>query len=154
MRDQAVSSRVFRGIATVCAFLLLFGPLGGRTSWVSRTGGTSSESAGYEWVVLFAGVLSIVALVLDRSSRPVAAGMPAGTLVAGAAFGLAAWSAGSYALALARLGIPFGRARLLPGGEIVVATVGPPVFTTIAAAGLACCAVLVAVRWRPRRAGP
>lgn len=143
MRNALAPSRIAWGAAAGCAFLLLFGPLGGRTAWVGREGGTSGEAAGYEWVVLLAGALAVVALLLGRPSRPGMAGTAAAALVACAAFGMAAWSAGSYALALARLGFPFGRARLLPGGEIVIAAAGPPVFAAIAAVGLACCVGLV-----------
>lgn len=147
MGKEPVSWRVVRGIATVCAFLLLFGPAGGRMTR-SYGNGAQINGAGYDMVVLLAGVVAVFAFIVP-TWRPGFIGPAFGALVGFATFGLAAWSAGSYALDLARLGFPFGSARLLPGGDVVVAPGGPPFFAAVAVVGLACCAVLVVVWLRP-----
>lgn len=141
-------SKIAWCIAAGCAIVLLFAPLGGRTARIGEIGATR-DGPGYDWVVLFAGMLALVALLIRRPARASAAGPSSGILVAFVAFAVATWAAGSSALALVRDGFPFGRARLLPGGEVVVAAAGPPIFAAIAAVGLACCAGLVAVSLRP-----
>ncbi|MGH2618713.1 MAG: hypothetical protein ACRDJC_26085, partial [Thermomicrobiales bacterium] len=83
---------VLRRVAIGCAIFMLFGPVGGRTTWVQgRT--IATDAAVYNVAALLAGV---VALAVAFWARPHLVLPMLGTLVAIAAFGLTAYVSGVY----------------------------------------------------------
>lgn len=134
-----------RWIAVGCAALLLFGLVSDRTSWVGG-GGVTTDSAGYNWATLFAGIVALVALASSFWAWPRLPYALLGAAVAFGAFGAAAYVCGSYWLALAR-----GDARLdgiatMPEHWRVYPATGPIFFTTAALVG-ALAALLLAASW-------
>lgn len=89
------TENILRWVAIGCAIVLLFGPLGGRTTWVG--GHTIATDAGiYNVVALLCGVVALAALGVAFWARPRVVLPVLGALVAVAAFGFTAYVSGVY----------------------------------------------------------
>ena len=137
--------RVLRVFALVCAVLLFFAPVSGRTTWISaeprETGGTGSirHSAGWDWVAPLCGVVAIVGLAVGAVARPRVAGPVLGAAVATVAL------AGAAAAAWGHWRDAASGALDLRGFTTHPAPAAPA-FALIAALG-ALCALVLALGW-------
>ncbi len=140
---------VLRRIAVGCAIVLLFAPLGGRTTWV-KGHVTATDAAGYIIVAILSGVVALAALALAFRSRPRLVLPVLGTLTAISAFGLTVVAAGVDVVARWQ-----GQVWIYAGWSIaedmgrkwtVYPAWGPPFFTLAALIGAAASLVL-AISW-------
>ena len=147
MRDDYT----LRWVAMCCAIFLLLGPVGGRTTWVSRTT-TATDAAGYNAVAVFSGVVALATLYLAgwARSRLIPLALPVlGAVAALAAFALTVVVAGVYVVARLQGGIwvyagwTFER---LGEGTTVYPAPGPPFFAFAALVG-AVASLALAITW-------
>lgn len=147
-----------RRIALGCAIFMLFGPVGGRTTWVEgNRGGTTTDAAGYNLAALVSGVVALAALALALYLRPRVVLPVLGAAVAIAAFALTIVASGVYVWALLQGEIWFYGAGGFAEGMCRKCTVhpawGPPFFALAALIG-ALASLALAVGWlRPPKSG-
>ncbi len=145
MQTEAVPRRV----AFACAIFLLFGPVGGRTTWV-RGHTTATDAAGFNVVALLSGVVAIAALACALGARPRVVLPVLGAVVAIASFGLTAYVSGVYVWARMQ-----GQVWSFAGWNMsegmgrkwtLYPAPGPPFFTLAALVGVAATLAL-AIGW-------
>lgn len=89
-------------LAVACAFVLLFAPFTGRTTWVSadprETGGTGGirHSAGWDYVAPMCGLIAIAGVVAGWFARPRVVIPLAGAIAAAIAFTVIAVAAAGH----------------------------------------------------------
>ncbi|MCC6312602.1 MAG: hypothetical protein IT337_01215 [Thermomicrobiales bacterium] len=141
---------VVRPVATGCAVVLLFGPLGGRTTWEAVRGTSSATDAGgYNAVAVFSGVVALAALGFALWARPRPVLPLLGAAVAVAAFGLTAYAAGVFVVARLRGGVWVYACWCFEGlrdGWTVAPAPGPPFFALAALVG-AIASLALAASW-------
>ena len=127
-------------LAMTCALLLLLGifPFW-RTVWVGG-GGSNRDSAGWDWMAAFSGIVALTGLGIGAWARPRVLGPVLGAVAAAVAFAAAAYAAGSYWFAILDGTVRFDP-RLTMHPSLAV-----PVFAAVATLG-AGCAVVLATRW-------
>lgn len=142
------TEKVLWSTTILCALFLLTAPMfGGRAVWANRGGGMIRDAAGWDWLLPILGVVAIVGLVVCVFTRPRVVIPVLGAAIATAAFAVAAYSAGSFGLAIVEN-------RVQPGGFVfgrdepyrVLAAPSPQPYTVVAtvAAGFA---LVLAVSW-------
>lgn len=93
MRDDLILGR----IALWCGFLMLFGILSDRSSWVQggfKSQSITTDAAGYNIVATFSGIIALVALAIALNTRPRVVIPVLGLLPALAAFVLSIYVSG------------------------------------------------------------
>lgn len=138
------TERMLRRLAIACAVALLFAAATPRTSWVSRSGGGMTHSAGWDWIATLSGMLALAGLGVGAVTRPRVALAIVGASVAAAAFGLAMFAAaGHWALLMTG-------AMNIPGWSLSPAPL-VPIFVVVATAGMVCALILLGVWLQPSR---
>ena len=136
MRDEYT----LRWVAMGCGIFLLFGPIGGRTTWVEANS-TTTDAAGYNAVAVLSGVVALAALGFANWARPrmIPVALPVlGAVAAAAAFGLTVVTAGVYVVARLRGQVYFygiGEFSDIGRNETVYPPPGPPFFALAAFVG-------------------
>jgi hypothetical protein len=149
---------VLRRVALGCAVFMLFGPLGGRTTWVKVHGnGSSITDAGiYNAVAVISGVVALAALAVALHLRPRLVLPVFGILVAIAAFALTIYVSGMFVWARLQGELWFYGAASFAGdmgGKWTVRPAwGPPFFALAALIG-ALASLALAVTWLWHRQG-
>jgi hypothetical protein len=152
------SENILRRVALGCAIFMLFGALGGRTTWTTLNGRNTVTDAGfYNAAAVFSGVVALLALAVALNVRPRVVVPAAAALAAAAAFGLSVYGSGLYVWARWQGEIWFYGAGWFaedPGPKWTVSLPwGPPYFALAALVGaLASLALTVTWLWRPRAA--
>ena len=129
-------------VAAICAVLLLFAPVSGRTRWVHDKGTTMTHSAGWDWVAPLAGIVASLSLVAGRLIRPGVFGAVLAAAIAAAAFALTAAAAGGHWVDLMVGSLEIERWTLYPSS-------GVSFHAVTAIVGLACTLVLLGSWLRP-----
>lgn len=151
MRTEHMLHRVAIG----CAIFMLFGPIGGRTTWV-KGHSTATDAAVYNVAALLSGVVVLAALAVAFWARPRLVLPVLGALVAVAVFGLTAYVSAVYVWARMQ-----GEVWVYAGWSIsegmgrkwtVYPAWGPPFFTLAALIG-AVSTLAFAIRWLLRPQG-
>jgi hypothetical protein len=139
-----------RRIALGCGFFLLFGPIGGRTTWVGRNGSYTADAMGYNMTALFSGVVAIAALAFAFWARPRVILTLLGIVAALAAFGLSVLASGVYVWARLQGEVwmyAIGGFAGKPGrNDTLHYAPGPPFFALAAIIG-AVATLVLAITW-------
>jgi hypothetical protein len=151
------AEHVLRRATIGCAIIMLFGPLEGRTTWVTVNGRNAVTDAGiYNVVAVASGVLALAALAVALNTRPRVTVPALAAIAAAGAIGLSVYVSGLYVWARWQGEIWFYGAGWFAGEQGPKWTVslpwGPPYFALAALIG-AMASLVLAISWLRQPAG-